>query len=114
MGFTFDASLAAVLALDAQSRLYEPSTGLYPNTDDLPLYYVYMETQETVESAGYLYLTCSTDGGRFGCTAGSGGSVFYHCPVTGPPDAVVFGSVAGGLGLGNLDCVGLGVKAVCD
>ncbi|KAF2830443.1 hypothetical protein CC86DRAFT_463746 [Ophiobolus disseminans] len=111
--FTFDRSQAASFALDAQSRLYEPSTGLYPNTDDVPLYFVYMETAETVEGAGYVYLTCSTEGGKLGCgKSGREVGVFYHCPVTGPPDAVVFGT--GGLGLGNLDCVAVGVGVDCD
>lgn len=114
MGFTSDASLAAVLALDAQSRLYESTTGLYPNTDNVPLYYIYQETQATVDSAGYLYLTCSTDKGRFACTARNGADTFFHCPVTGPPDALVFGTVKGGMGEGNRDCVALGVVPVCD
>jgi hypothetical protein len=114
MGFTSDASHAATLALDAQSRLHEPSTGLYPNTDDLPLYFVYMETQATVDGAGYLYLKCSTDKGRFACTATSGGDTFFHCPITGPVDALVFGKVGAAVGPANGDCVALGVRPVCD
>jgi hypothetical protein len=95
MGFTNDISQAAVLSLDEQNRLYEPSSGLYPNTDTAALYYVYLETKATMDSAGYLYLTCSTDRGKFTCTATSGADKFYYCPIIAPPDALVFGTTAG-------------------
>ncbi|KAH8730781.1 hypothetical protein GQ44DRAFT_736446 [Phaeosphaeriaceae sp. PMI808] len=53
MGFTNNITLAATLALDNQTRLYEPSTGLYPNTDDGDLYYVYQETPATIGASGW-------------------------------------------------------------
>jgi hypothetical protein len=92
--------------------VYEASSGLYLNTDDLPLYYVYAETQEYVEEAAFLYLTCSTEKGRVACTAVSGADTFFHCPVVGPPDALIFGTVEGGKA--SADCVKLGVTPVCD
>ena len=86
------------------------------NTDDAPLYYVYLDEREYVEGAGYEYLSCGWDregSGEFGCRTKNGADTFFHCPVTGPPDALVFGTVEGGTDAGHLDCVGVGVWAEC-
>lgn len=115
LSFTPNITLSSIFSLDAASRLYEPSTNLYTNTDAGGLYYVYGETAGTVESAGYLYLQCevSEEEGRLRCTARNGGDGFYWCPVIGPPDALVFGSEEGRVAAGGWDCVGLGVRVEC-
>lgn len=114
MGFTNDTSVAAILSLDSQNRLYEPSTSFYPNTEDRGLYYVYQETAATVDGNGYLYLQCKVEGGKFGCSKkGQDGGRFWWCPVIAPPDALVFGSEAGRVEAGGADCVGLNVQQEC-
>ncbi|KAH5332335.1 hypothetical protein HBI12_054870 [Parastagonospora nodorum] len=100
LGFTPNATLSSTFSLDSASRLFEPSTSLYANTDAGGLYYVYAEAAGTVESAGYLYITCE-------------GMGFYWCPVIGPPDALVFGSEEGRVQAAGWDCVGLGVRVEC-
>lgn len=65
-----------------------------------------------VDSAGYLYLTCSTAGGKFGCSASSGANGFYYCPSIAPVDALVFGTVEGGRDNVGV-CTVLGVTPVC-
>lgn len=113
MGFTSNTSLAGIFALDSSSHLFEPSTNLYPNTDDGGLYYVYAETAATVDTEGYLYLSCEIDQGGMGCTARNGGDTFYWCPVIGPPDALVFGNEGSREVAGGGDCVALKVEVDC-
>ncbi|KAH4096402.1 hypothetical protein HBH46_166840 [Parastagonospora nodorum] len=114
LGFTPNATLSSTFSLDSASRLFEPSTSLYANTDSDGLYYVYAEAAGTVESAGYLYITCEVSGeGDLECKATNGGDGFYWCPVIGPPDALVFGSEEGRVQAAGWDCVGLGVRVEC-
>jgi hypothetical protein len=114
MGFASNSSIAGVFSLDAESRLYESSTNLYPNTDTAGLYYVYGETAATVDSEKYQYLTCKVDAkGKVTCTATNGGDMFYWCPVIGPPDALVFGNEESRVKAAGWDCVGLDLRVEC-
>jgi hypothetical protein len=116
--FTPNATLSTIFAFDASSLLYEPSTNMYPNTEDRPLYYVYQESLETIQDNGYLRFKCGLgQGGAFECAktggAGDGKGRFWWCPVIGPVDALVFGSEEGKNQAGGVDCVGLGVAQEC-
>jgi hypothetical protein len=115
LGFTSSSSSAAVLSLDASNRLFEPSTGLYLNTDAAGLYYVYADPESEVASGGYRYLTCSVEKGKLECSAGEakGEGKFWWCPIIGPPDALVWGTDAERVKAGGWDCVGLGVGVEC-
>jgi hypothetical protein len=118
--FTSDSSAATVFGLDASALLYEPSTNLYPNTEDRGLYYVYQESVQTITDNAYLRLKCSFDASTgFACEkvggkdGEDGKGRFWWCPVIAPVDALVFGSEAGRQQAGGVDCVGLGVRQEC-
>jgi hypothetical protein len=112
MGFTLLPSSAPIFALDSANRVYEVSTNLYPNTDASGLYYVYQETKEFVEGGNYAYLTCDVKKKTCG-VQGRGDARFWWCPVIGPPDALVVGSLSDRIAAGGWDCVEAKVGVEC-
>lgn len=74
------------------------TAGLIANTDNAQLYYVYINTQATITSSGYVALQCQKTP-SLQCTDSNGQTQFAVCPAIGPGDpgpgpALLFGTTS--------------------
>ena len=94
IAFTSARGSATVFQINSGGQLI--ADGLIANTDNASLYYVYLETQATINSNGYVPLICQKTP-SLTCATANGQTRFAVCPSIGPGDpgpgpALLFGT----------------------
>ena len=102
LAFTASRGNAAVFQINNAGQLV--TRGFIANTDNASLYYVYLETQATMDASGYPSLICQKTP-SLTCATSNGNTRFAVCPAIGPGDpAPGLDLLFGNISRGSADC----------